>query len=54
MRTTLQILGEEKLYAKLNKCEFWLDSVTILGHVISKDGVFVDPRKIEAVENGID
>ena len=49
LRTTLQILREKKLYAKLSKCEFWLDSVAFLGHVINKDGVSVDPQKIEAV-----
>ena len=33
------------------KCEFWLDRVAFLGHVISKDGVMVDPINIEAVTN---
>ncbi|KAL5559332.1 hypothetical protein UlMin_035543 [Ulmus minor] len=33
------------------KCEFWLNQVAFLGHVISKDGVAVDPSKVEAVEN---
>ncbi|XP_020524395.1 uncharacterized protein LOC110007476 [Amborella trichopoda] len=37
------------LYAKLKKSEFWLSSVAFLGHVISKDGVAVEPCKIEAV-----
>ena len=37
------------MYAKFSKCEFWLDQVTFLGHVMSKDGIQVDPRKIEAV-----
>ncbi|KAL5570456.1 hypothetical protein UlMin_027031 [Ulmus minor] len=40
---------EHKLYAKFSKCEFWLDKVHFLGHVVSKDGVSVDPTKIEAV-----
>ena len=30
-------------------CEFWLDRVQFLGHVVSKDGISVDPAKIEAV-----
>ena len=34
---------------KLKKCEFWLDSVAFLGHVVSKDGIAVDPKKVEAV-----
>ena len=39
----LEMLREKKLYAKFSKCEFWLDSVSFLGHVVSKDGVMVDP-----------
>ena len=37
------------MYAKLKKCEFWLDSVAFLGHVVSKDGIVVDLKKVEAV-----
>ncbi|XP_042406614.1 uncharacterized mitochondrial protein AtMg00860-like [Zingiber officinale] len=48
---TLQILRERQLYAKFSKCEFWLDQVSFLRHVISKDGIMVDPSKIEAVSN---
>ncbi|XP_028077955.1 uncharacterized protein LOC114279861 [Camellia sinensis] len=51
LRLTFQTLKEKKLYAKLSKCEFWLDSVTFLGHVIMKEGISVDPQKIEAVVN---
>ena len=47
----MQTLREWKLYAKLSKCQFWLDRVTFLGHVISVEGVSVDPHKIEAVVN---
>jgi len=47
----LQILRERKLYAKLKKCEHWLNQVVFLGHVISKDGIIVDPNKIEALVN---
>ena len=42
----LEMLREKKLYVKFSKCEFWLDSVSFLGHVVSKDGVMVDPSKI--------
>ena len=45
----LQTLREHQLYAKLSKCEFWLSEVKFLGHVISKEGVAVDPAKVEAV-----
>lgn len=46
-----QILREKKVYVKLRKCELWLDQVIFLDHVISKDGNFFDPRKIEVVVN---
>ena len=51
LRIVLQTLREWKLYAKLSKCQFWLDRVTFLGHVISVEGVTVDPQKIKAVVN---
>ena len=44
-------LGCYKLYAKLSKCQFWLDKVAFLGHVILAKGVSVDPQKIEAMVN---
>jgi hypothetical protein len=37
------------LYAKLDKCDFWLKEVTFLGHVVSSKGIFVDPQKVGAV-----
>ncbi|XP_049368007.1 uncharacterized protein LOC125832863 [Solanum verrucosum] len=49
LRIILQILREKELYAKLSKCEFWLDEVALLGHVVSTKGVMVDPSKIQAV-----
>ena len=51
LRIVLQTLREWQLYAKLSKCQFWLDRVAFLGHVISAEGVSVDPQKIEAVVN---
>ncbi|XP_057951056.1 uncharacterized protein LOC131145892 [Malania oleifera] len=48
LRIVLQVLRERKLYAKFKKCEFWLEQVTFVGHVISKGGILVDPSKIEA------
>ena len=47
----LQTLRERQLYDKLSKCQFWLDRVEFLGHVISVEGVSVDPYKIEVVVN---
>ena len=51
LRIVLQTLRERQLYAKLSKCQFWLDRVAFLGHVISVEGVSMDPKKIEAVVN---
>ena len=47
----LQTLRQHQLYAKFNKCEFWLSRVGFLGHVVSADGIYVDPHKVEAVAN---
>jgi len=49
LRVVLQTLRENQLYAKLDKCEFWLQKVVFLGYVISTEGILVDPRKVEAV-----
>ncbi|WMV32877.1 hypothetical protein MTR67_026262 [Solanum verrucosum] len=49
LRIVLNILKEKELYAKLSNCEFWLDKVAFLGHVVSTMGVKVDPSKIQAV-----
>ena len=49
LRLVLQRLKEKQLYAKFKKCEFWLEKVVFLGHVVSKDGIMVDPAKIESV-----
>ena len=43
-RLVLEKLREHQLYAKFSKCEFWLPEVTYLGHVISKDGIAVNPE----------
>src|SRR6266498_1816074 len=49
LRVVLDRLREHQLYAKFSKCEFWLTEVSFLGHVLSEQGVAVDPAKIEAV-----
>ena len=51
LRIVLQTLRENKLFAKLSKCEFWLKKVSFLGHIVSAKGIRVDPVKIEAVVN---
>ncbi|GKA78061.1 putative reverse transcriptase domain-containing protein [Tanacetum coccineum] len=46
-----ELLRKEKLYAKFSKCEFWLQEVHFLGHVVNQSGIHVDPSKIEAIRN---
>ena len=45
----LENLRKEQLYAKLSECEFWLNEVSFLGHIVSKKRIRVDPKKIEVV-----
>ncbi|KAI3723553.1 hypothetical protein L2E82_35208 [Cichorium intybus] len=51
LRLTLQTLQGNQLYAKFSKCEFWLNEVQFLGHIVSDKGILVDPAKVEAVKN---
>ncbi|GJV87806.1 putative nucleotidyltransferase, ribonuclease H [Tanacetum coccineum] len=51
LETILDLLKKEKLYAKFSKCEFWLKEVQFLGHVVNRDGIHVDPSKVESVKN---
>ncbi|KAJ9552642.1 hypothetical protein OSB04_016687 [Centaurea solstitialis] len=54
LREVLETLRKEKLYAKFSKCTFWLRKVQFLGHVVSQDGIMVDPAKIsEVLQRGI-
>ena len=49
LRLVLEKLREHQLYAKFSKCEFWLKEVGFLGHVISGEGIAVDPTKVQSV-----
>uniref|UniRef100_A0A151UIE5 Retrovirus-related Pol polyprotein from transposon 17.6 n=1 Tax=Cajanus cajan TaxID=3821 RepID=A0A151UIE5_CAJCA len=49
LKVVLQTLRRRQLYAKLSKCDFWLEEVSFLGHLISSGGIEVDPSKVEAV-----
>ncbi|WRX29416.1 Reverse transcriptase domain - like 10 [Theobroma cacao] len=49
LRIVLQTLLERQLYTKFSKCEFWLKEVVFLGHVVSGAGIYVYPKKIEAI-----
>ena len=47
LRIVLQTLRDRQVYAKFSKCEFWINEVVFLGHVVSGAGIFVDPRKLK-------
>ncbi|GJX07536.1 putative reverse transcriptase domain-containing protein [Tanacetum coccineum] len=45
LKTIIDLLKKEKLYAKFSKCESWLKEVQFLGHVVNQDGIHVDSSK---------
>ena len=49
LRVMLETLRKKQLYAKLSECEFWLNEVSFLGHIVLKEGIRVYPKKIEVV-----
>ena len=51
LRVVLEKLRANKLYAKFSKCEFWLEKVSFVGHILTTEGVAGDPEKVEAVSN---
>jgi hypothetical protein len=51
LRVVLGKLRAHKLYAKFSKCEFWLEKISFLGHILTAEGVAVDPEKVETVSN---
>ncbi|KAH0633476.1 hypothetical protein KY284_036262 [Solanum tuberosum] len=51
LRIVLQVLKDYQLYAKFSKCEFWLRYVAFLGHIVSSNGIEVDPKKTDAVKS---
>ena len=51
LRQVLKNLRPEKLYVKFSKCEFCIRKVEFIGHVVCKDGIHVDPSKINVIES---
>jgi hypothetical protein len=49
LRIILTRLRDHKLYAKFSKCKFWLKKVPLLSHILSENGIFVDPGKVQEV-----
>lgn len=49
LRIVLQTLKDRQLYAKFSTCEFWLEELQLLGCIINKEGIVVDPSKVDVV-----
>jgi hypothetical protein len=49
LRKVLQRLRDCQLYAKLSKCEFWISEFLFLGHIINREGLAVDPKKVTTI-----
>jgi hypothetical protein len=52
LRIALERLRQQKLYTKFSNCEFWMEKVAFLGHVLSAEGIAVDSSKVESVTVG--
>ncbi|GJX64318.1 putative reverse transcriptase domain-containing protein [Tanacetum coccineum] len=53
LRTILELLKKEELYAKFSKCEFWIPKVQFLGHMINSESIHVDPAKTESIKDWV-
>jgi len=51
LRRVLEKLREQKLFAKMSKCSFWQREMSFLSHIVSAEGVSVDPEKIEDIRD---
>jgi hypothetical protein len=49
VRNILKKLRQHKLWAKLEKCKFYQDSVEFLGYIITREGIKMDEKKVESV-----
>jgi hypothetical protein len=49
LRMVLKVLREHTFYAKLSKCIFYQEKIHYMGHIISVDGITIDPEKMEAI-----
>ena len=49
LKAVFEKLKQAGLNLKPSKCEFFRQELTYLGHVVSKDGIQTDPKKVEAI-----
>ena len=50
LRQVFQVFREQRLYAKMEKCEFFTSQLSFLGYVVSAMGIQVDPNKVKAIQ----
>ena len=50
LKIVLQELREHQRFAKFSKCDFFKEKIQYLGHVVTKEGILVDPKKIKAIK----
>ncbi|GJW15961.1 putative reverse transcriptase domain-containing protein [Tanacetum coccineum] len=53
LKLVLELLKKERLYAKFSKCEFWLQEVHFIGHVVNHNSIHVDPSKVNVVADAL-
>ncbi|GKE27245.1 putative reverse transcriptase domain-containing protein [Tanacetum coccineum] len=53
LKSIVELLKKEELYAKFSKCEFWIPKIQFLSHVIDSQCIHVDPGKIESINDGL-
>eukprot|EP00253_Pinus_taeda_P016914 PITA_16914 len=49
LKLVMQTLQEHQLYAKFSKCDFYKEEIQYLGHIIRREGISVDPKKIRTI-----
>jgi hypothetical protein len=49
LQIVLTRLREHQLYAKFSKCAFWLEEIQFLEHVLSAEGIVIDPSKVKDI-----
>ena len=49
LRIVLSCLRKHQLYGKLSKCSFFQEKIHYLGHIISGEGILVDPEKVKEI-----
>ncbi|GJX04998.1 putative CCCH-type zinc finger family protein [Tanacetum coccineum] len=51
LRRVFEVLRAQKLYTNAKKCHFLSNKVMFLGYIVSKEGIQMDPAKIDAILN---